>query len=65
MKRNLKNHPEVTRKLFKPGMLVYSLSLSTREAEAGVHGEFETSLVYRLSPTTARALKRVPVSKKK
>lgn len=63
MKKNLKNQPEVPRKLFKPGMLVYSFSLSTREAEAGVHGEFETSLVYRLSSTTARALKRDPVSK--
>lgn len=58
MKRILKNHPEETRKLS-----VYSFNLSTREAEEGVYGKFETSLVYRLSSTTARALKRHPVSK--
>jgi hypothetical protein len=36
---------------------------STREAEAGGISEFEASLVYRVSSSTARDVQRNPVSK--
>jgi hypothetical protein len=44
----------------KPGMVVHAFNPSTWEAEAG---EFEASLVYRVSSRTAKATQRNPVSK--
>ena len=46
-------------------VVVHTFNPSTREAEAGDLCEFEASLVYRASSTTARATQRNPVSKKK
>jgi hypothetical protein len=45
-------------------MVAHSFNPSTPEAEAGGF-EFETSLVYKVSSRTARAIQRNPVSGKK
>jgi hypothetical protein len=53
------------KKYFSQALLVHTLNSSTWEAEAGRQiFEFETSLVYRVSVRTARAIQRNPVSKK-
>jgi hypothetical protein len=46
----------------KPGVVAHAFRPSTREAETG---EFEASLVYKVSSRTARAIQRNPVSKNK
>jgi hypothetical protein len=51
---NLKLSKQIRKKL---GMVTHTFNLSTQEAEA--------SLVYRVSPRTARAIQRNPVSKNK
>jgi hypothetical protein len=43
------------------GVVAHTFNPSTGEAEAG---GFETSLVYKVSSRTARAIQRNPVSKK-
>jgi hypothetical protein len=44
-------------------VVAHTFGPSTQEAEAGRFLEFETSLVYKVSSRTARAIKRNPVSK--
>ena len=47
-------------------MVAHAFNPSTREAEAsGFLSEFEASLVYRVSSSTARATQRNPVLKTK
>jgi hypothetical protein len=44
-------------------VVAHAFNPSTREAEAGGFLEFKTSLVYKVSSRTARAMQRNPVLK--
>ena len=44
-------------------MVAHAFNPSTREAEAGRFFEFEASLVYKVSSSTAKAIQRNTVSK--
>jgi hypothetical protein len=46
-------------------VVAHAFNPSTREAEAGRFFEFEASLVYKVSSSTAKAIQRNPVLKNK